>query len=215
MKTRSNRIVIWALALSVAIHIAVAVVARTPSVAQAAPEAPTHIEIVKIATPPPTPPPPTPRPQPQRATPTVAKPAPFHVTVHTPNLTPSSGATISNGPPAIAAAGPAQPGEPGVSAAPSAPPKPACSQPFADAHAIDAVVPESPEDAAGIQASAQVQVTLDDRGRVIDARMYQSTGVMSLDRAAVDAARRSTYAPSIANCQPTGGTYLFHVDFQG
>jgi TonB family protein len=102
-----------------------------------------------------------------------------------------------------------------VSSSPSVPPRPACSQPFADARTIDAIAPESPEDAAGLQISAQVQVTLDDRGRVLDAHVYQSTGVLSLDRAAVDAARRSTYAPSVVDCQPAGGTYLFRVDFQG
>lgn len=75
------------------------------------------------------------------------------------------------------------------------------------------MVPEEPEDAAGIQATAQVQVTLDAVGHVTDARIYSSTGTMSLDRAAVEAARRSTYAPSIVDCQPAGGTYLFKVDF--
>lgn len=64
-----------------------------------------------------------------------------------------------------------------------------------------------------MQATAQVQVSLDDRGRVTDAHIYASTGTMSLDRAAVDAARRSTYAPQIVDCQPAGGTYLFKVDF--
>lgn len=78
---------------------------------------------------------------------------------------------------------------------------------------LDAISPDEPEDAAGVQATAQVQVSLDDRGRVTDAHIYTSTGTMSLDRAAVDAARRSTYAPSIVDCQPAGGTYLFKVDF--
>jgi TonB family protein len=78
---------------------------------------------------------------------------------------------------------------------------------------LDAISPDEPEDAAGTQATAQVQVSLDDRGRVTDAHIYTSTGTMSLDRAAVDAARRSTYAPSIVDCQPAGGTYLFKVDF--
>ena len=92
-------------------------------------------------------------------------------------------------------------------------PRPACSQPYAEARTIDAVVPEAPEDAAGLTGSAQVQVTLDDRGRVTDARIYLSTGFMALDRAAVDAARRSTYAPQVVDCEPLGGTYLFKVDF--
>ena len=93
-------------------------------------------------------------------------------------------------------------------------PPPACSQPYVGAHAIDVVVPSAPDDAAGAQGTAEVQVSLDAAGRVTDAHIYHSTGSMILDRTAIDAARRSTYAPQIVDCQPAGGTYLFRVDFQ-
>ena len=82
------------------------------------------------------------------------------------------------------------------------------------AHTLQAVSPSAPDDALGVQATAQVQVTIDAGGRVTDTRIYRSTSNLSLDRVALDAARHSTYAPATVDCQPVGGTYLFTVDFQ-
>jgi protein TonB len=205
----SNPILVWALAISLGIHVVFAIVARTVPTAEAAPEPPQHIEIVRIATPHPSPPP-TPRP----ARPVAASHKSTHarVSVHPPRVVAHGGGPVSTGPSAIATTGPPLTGN-DVSSAAAPSPAPACSNPFEPAYTIAAVVPEAPEDAAGIKATAQVQVTLDDRGRVTDTRIFSSTGTMSLDRAAVDAARRTTYAPSIVDCQPTGGTYLFKVDF--
>lgn len=207
----SNRILVWAIAISLAIHLVFAIVARTIPPAQAAPEAPQHISIVHIATPPPTPPP-TPRPHQQHVS-SIPSHRSAHVSpsVHPPRVVAHGGGSVWAEPPVAATAGPSIPGDVTGSATPS--PAPACSNPYAPAHVIDAISPDAPEDAAGVAATAQVQVTLDDRGRVTDAHIYASSGTMSLDRAAVDAARRSTYAPQIADCQPTGGTYLFKVDF--
>jgi TonB family protein len=109
--------------------------------------------------------------------------------------------------------GPEQSGEPAPPAT-AGTPAPACSQPYVAAHTIDAVSPSAPDDADGMTGTAEVQVSLDTAGRVTDARIYRSTGSMGLDRVAVLAARRSTYAPQIVDCQPAGGTYLFRVDFQ-
>jgi hypothetical protein len=36
-----------------------------------------------------------------------------------------------------------------------------------------------------------------------------------LDDAALDAARRSTYAPEIVDCKTQSGSYLFRVEFDG
>ena len=215
MNERStNRILVWALALSLAVHVVFAIVARSVPAAEAAPEQPPqHIDIVRIATPPPTPPP-TPRPTRQQRS-TAASHTSTHarVSVHPPRVVAHGGGSASAGPPAIATSGPSLQGggDGNGTAAPS--PAPACSNPFEPAHTIAAMIPEAPEDATGIKATAQVQVTLDDRGRVTDAHIFSSTGTMSLDRAAVEAARLSTYAPSIVDCQPAGGTYLFKVDF--
>jgi protein TonB len=211
----SNRILVWALAISLAIHIGFAIVARTMPAAQAEPEKPQHIDIVRIATPPPTPPA-TPRPQPRHLV-SLPSHASTHarISVHPPRVVAHGGGSVSAGPPAAATPGPSQLGvDIAASETPSPVPHPACSVPFAAARTLEAITPEAPEDAAGIQATAQVQVTLDDGGRVTDAHIYTSTGTMSLDRAAVEAARRSRYAPSIVDCMPTGGTYLFKVDFQ-
>lgn len=62
---------------------------------------------------------------------------------------------------------------------------------------------------------ATVAVTLDARGEVTDARIYQSTGDSTLDAAAVDAARRSTYSPGASNCAPAGGTFAVQFSFVG
>lgn len=207
----SNRILVWALAISLAIHAVFAIVARTMPPAQAEPDKPQHISIVRIAPPPPTPPA-TPRPeQKHTASPRHAS-THARTSVHPPRVVVNGGGSVSAGPLVVATAGPSIPGDDGAgSATPS--PSPACSNPYVQAHVIDPISPDVPEDAAGIAATAQVQVTLDDRGRVTDAHIYASSGTMSLDRAAVLAARRSTYAPQVVDCQPTGGSYLFKVDF--
>lgn len=211
MKGRSsNRILVWALAISLAIHAVFAIVARTMPPAQAEPDKPQRISIIHIATPPPTPPP-TPVPSTHTSS---RRHASTHArtSVHPPRVVAHGGGSVSAGPLVVATAGQSIPGNDGTgSATPS--PAPACSNPYVQAHVIDPISPDVPEDAAGIAATAQVQVTLDDRGQVTDAHIYTSTGTMSLDRAAVLAARRSTYAPQVVDCQPAGGSYLFKVDF--
>jgi len=97
---------------------------------------------------------------------------------------------------------------------PAPTPHPACSNPNEPAHTVNVVAPEQPDDASVLPATAQVEVTLDAAGRVLDTSIYRSTNEMALDRAALLAARQSTYAPALVDCQPTGGQYLFRVDFQ-
>jgi hypothetical protein len=43
--------------------------------------------------------------------------------------------------------------------------------------------------------------------------MLVSSGVSSLDAAAVVAARRSTFVPQKAYCEPVKGIYVFRVTF--
>jgi hypothetical protein len=45
-------------------------------------------------------------------------------------------------------------------------------------------------------------------------RIYRSADDPQLDRAALAAARGSTYAPALVDCSPAGGSYLFRVEFQ-
>jgi len=104
-------------------------------------------------------------------------------------------------------------------AAPSAPPgtpKPACRTPYQDATAVQAVTPDYP-DQAREQGLGEVQVTvivtISPSGSLVNATIGQGSGNMSIDQAALSAARQSTYAPKIVNCQPVEGTYNFKVTF--
>lgn len=59
---------------------------------------------------------------------------------------------------------------------------------------------------------ATVAVTLDASGKVTDAHIYESTGDATLDNAAVDAAKRSTFTAAETGCARSGST--FGVEFQ-
>ena len=95
-------------------------------------------------------------------------------------------------------------------------PKPACSAPDVPAKALVAQPPEISDDAGanGFTGTAKVKIDLDASGNVVAARIYESTGSMELDRAAVAAARSSQYAPEQRDCKNVSGSYLFTVDFQ-
>ena len=60
-----------------------------------------------------------------------------------------------------------------------------------------------------------VAVTLDATGKVTAASIYQSSGDSGLDAAALDAAKRSTYAPGATNCTPSGGTFAVEFEYTG
>lgn len=113
--------------------------------------------------------------------------------------------------------GPNGPG--GVIGQPVAPPTeapgPACNDPNVEAKTINAVSPERTTTgfSADTNATAMIKVDLDASGRVTGVSVYASTGSMELDRAALDAARQSTYAPEMRNCQAVPGSYLFKVEF--
>ena len=215
-KFRGNRFLIWALALSAALHLVVAVAIHNLRPVEAAPEQqPLPIKISTIVTPPP--PTPQPTPPPQRPHHALQTPARAHHQTHVAHVAPPHADSTTTGgatEPQVAATGGGTgddiPGTP----TPTDSPKPSCSNPNVAAHTLEAVNAETPEDITGLPATVQVQVTLDENGRVKDARVYASAGNSRLDRAALVAARTSTYAPAIVDCLPTGGTYLFRVDFQ-
>lgn len=98
---------------------------------------------------------------------------------------------------------------------PTVEPGPACSEPNVEAKTITAVSPErTPSDLdSGTNATAMIKVDLDASGSVVGVSVYASTGSMELDRAAMDAARESTYAPEMRDCQAVPGSYLFKVEF--
>ncbi len=108
-------------------------------------------------------------------------------------------------------------GSGGVISQPALPtdaPGPACSEPNVEAKTIAAVSPDQTASgfAAG-NAMAMIKVDLDASGRVTGVSVYASTGSLELDRAAMEAARQSTYAPEMRDCQAVPGSYLFKVEF--
>jgi TonB family protein len=217
MKKNGNRILTYALALSLVIHFIFAAICRPIRTVEAHEETPTTVRIAHIQTPPP----PTPRPtRPPKAP---QKPAsPIHESHPNP---PKTSATSGPGPTeAKASPGPAdaspQPGPPAPSASPGTPeptptPKPACSLPNAPATTIDVVTPTVPESAGDVgDVQAQVRVTLQPSGSVESVEVYRTAGNPVLDREALRAARQSTYRAEIRDCIAVRGQYLFTVDFK-
>lgn len=219
MKRHGNRILLVAIVGSLVAHLLFAFFVRNVRPVEAkAEQPPREVRIIVIHTPAPTP---TPKPPP----PTKAVPQrvaralhPRLVHTHTrpvtgdqpPEAAPSAGPPGGDAPPAAGTPGPVAP-----TVAPQATPtKAACAVPSAPAVATNVVQAQMPDAAAGMTATAKVQVTLGASGAVEDAKIYASAGNMLLDRAAIRAARQSTYRAAIVDCVPTGGTYLFTVDFQ-
>jgi TonB family protein len=212
MKHRfGNRVLLWAFGLSILAHVVFALVTRIPRVEAAPEQMPTHVRIDRLVlrTPAPTPQPP----QPHVRAVAHANTAP-RVHVDVPRVS-GPGTQSTSGPAVVATSGVDVPGDPNAVATASAPPpRPACSVPNAPARTISAAMPQTPDGVEGLPATAEVQVTLDAAGRVTDLRIYRSAYNQQLDRAAIAAAKASTYAPALVDCLPAGGTYLFTVEFQ-
>lgn len=183
--------------------------------------------VVKV----PTPPPPTPTPPPPKTTPPPKqqpKSQPkVRLKIQPPKTTSNNASTSQStekyvppktgsesGVPAgtVASAAPAPP----APTAPPGTPKPACKTPYQDATATNPVTPDYPDSAREMglgEVQVTVQVTIGPSGNLVDAKIAQSGNNMAIDQAALSAARQSTYAPKIVNCQPVVGTYLFKVTF--
>jgi TonB family protein len=67
--------------------------------------------------------------------------------------------------------------------------------------------------AAKVSGTAAIEVSLDPKGRVLEARVAQSTGNTGLDTVAAQMARGATYTPKYVNCRAVAGTYTFTVKF--
>jgi len=219
----------WAFVISIIVHLAVGPL--LPRMNQHTEEQTVEKVSVtkKITVKPPTPPPPTPTPPPPKTTPP-PKPQPEHqqqtrIKLNVPHTTSKSTSTSSETkyvPPktgseqgvpqgTVASAPPAP-----VSTAPPGTPKPACKTPYQDATVVNQAQPEYPDAARDLglgEVQVAVTVTIGPEGNLVDAKISQSAGNMSLDQAALAAARQSTYAPKIVNCQPTTGSYYFKVTF--
>jgi TonB family protein len=207
----SDRIIVWALAISLAIHAVVLTAVHFSRPVEAKEKAPTPAAIrVIVREPPPTPTPPPEKTKPVQPT----KPT-------TPNVRPP-------------VTGPSKPGagndknskpptgdgpnigvtNVAVTAAPIESPKPRCSAPYTAALVTNAIPAESPEEANGAIGKAQVKVDLAATGAVVGVSIYASTGNMILDRAAMRAAHASSYRAETRDCESVSGSYLFTVDFQ-
>lgn len=230
---RLRSVLLWAFVLSLAIHIAVTLLAgRLPKPRDVARDETIPLSL-ETAAPrhTPMPPPPTPRPTPppravQRA---IVPQRPRRI--HLPSvLLPHTRAVRGAGPVTLfpssmrgAANGgdgtPAPTTTPMLAATPSPTPaataKPACAQPDTAARVVQAAQPETPDGALSSTAQARVEVRVDlsDSGRVLGATVYVSSGDLQLDAAAVAAARRSEYAPALVSCVRQAGSYKFVVEF--
>jgi protein TonB len=218
----NGRILRIAIASSLAIHLVIASVVHSSKVA-ASPEAKVgHAQIIYVKPPKPTPTPPPPQKlppaKPQHSA-RVVRP-PMHLVQQHSNKNPNTNA--SQNPPQIEPTGIPNGGYnfdtpgPQVTGAPTPTPtpKPACSAPDIPAKAVEAISPQAPPDAQSSNAVAKIKVDLDASGNVVGTSVYESTGYPQLDRAALDAARESRYAPEEKNCKNMPGSYLFTVTFQ-
>ena len=99
-----------------------------------------------------------------------------------------------------------------------APPTPAplCNFPEKEATVLNeqqAAFPESARSWIKQPVVSLIEVTVSDAGKVKAASIYKSSGNADLDKAAIAAARASTYAPRTSRCVPVEGVYLFRAEF--
>jgi len=202
MRRRIPRLLLVAFALSLLVHLTVALILHPP-----APTPENQAEVVSIEHRPatiavqrvPTPPPPPPK----------RTPAP-HI---------AGSASPLKGPGAAGATGASAATPPPVAVAT---PAPAASPTAAGcARDVDPAViatPPPPEIASAVRASAtngiaRVSVQLDASGQVTGASVSQSTGNSSLDLVAVAMARDARYSPALHDCKAIAAAYTFSVKF--
>lgn len=167
----------------------------------------------------PPPPTPTPPPKPQQHPHVRVAPRPFAAAVpHThavsrgpavPAYVPPKNGSTTSGTTGTDTSGPIETEAPGT-------PAPACANPNRDASVTNAVPPDYPDSARDINlgpVTVLVQVTLDANGALVSTKIAQSSDNAAIDQAAVRAARESTYAARLVNCEPTAGDYIFRADF--
>lgn len=226
MKRHRVGFLYWALFLSLCLHLSLAPLAQDLKFTEADKPVPTitldtpHPKVTAPPTPVPTPKPRlTPQPRVQ------SKPAAVAHPVHLQNRKSDGKREIAVTPRATSgpdiAPGLGNGGNPGgdgdvtASPGPTATPKPVCSAPLVDASTIEKYTPEMPAAArdAGLTGTSQVKVDLSATGTVLDATIATSSGSTILDAAAIQAAKRTTYAPKVLDCQRVPGSYLFRVEF--
>jgi TonB family protein len=90
-----------------------------------------------------------------------------------------------------------------------------CEVPNAPASTTYGAVPAIPVIAANLDLTGTtfVQVDVAADGTLLNATVAKPSGTPLLDRAAIQAARESSFQPEIRDCLPVAGSYLFEVDF--
>ena len=228
---RAKSFLTWAFVLSLIVHAALGPIVGRYNPSHAEEREPQVVSVstrVKVRV---TPPPPTPTPPPLQTAPPVKHAPiprrPFRANiVHTTSrsdagpvegrYTSEPGAGAGNGGRVDAPTSP-QPAAATAPPTPIATQKPACAQPHVDATTTNPVAPDTPETAReqGATGTVQVRVSLSAAGSVLAATVYRSSGSPLLDRAALQAARQSSYAPEIDDCVKVAGDYIFRADFEG
>jgi TonB family protein len=201
---RVPRLLLVAFALSLLLHLIVAIVLRPPR-----PTPATQSEVVSIQHKPATialtkPPTPPPSPPPRKT------PAPRNAASAPPRQGPGSGGSTG-----ASAATPA-PVVAQVTASPAATPTAGCAQSTTAASVLSTPAPpEIPLQvrASGTSGTALVSVQLDASGTVTGAAVTQSTGNSSLDLVAVGMARDARYSPALHDCKPVASAYTYSVKF--
>ena len=201
---RGPRLLLVAFALSLLVHVIVAVILHPP-----VPTFENQAEVVSIVHRPatiavtkvPTPPPPRPKQTPAPKSSSSAPPARKGL-----GAAANPGAGTPAPTPAVALATPA----------PTPPPNAGCSN--ANAPAAVVATPSPPDippeaRANGTSGTALVSVRLDATGQVTGADIAQSTGNSSLDLVAVGMARDARYSPALHDCKPMASAYTFSVKF--
>jgi protein TonB len=201
---RIPRLLVVAFALSLLLHLIVAIGLRPP-----APTPETQSEVVSIQHRPATialrrPPTPPPSPPPRRT------PVPRTAASAPPRKGPGEGGTQGASAPTprqVVAQ---------VTATPAATPTSGCAQ--SNTAAAVVATPSPPEiplsvRASGTSGTALVNVQLDASGGVTGANVTQSTGNSSLDLVAVGMARDARYSPALHDCKPVASAYTYSVKF--
>ena len=94
-------------------------------------------------------------------------------------------------------------------------PSDGCDEPPAKPKSISAQQPAYTDDAiaAGIEGKVRIQITVDETGQVIDAKVIAGLG-HGLDEVSLAAARRSTFAAAVRCGKPTRATFTIAMRFK-
>ncbi|HTZ54756.1 MAG TPA: TonB family protein [Candidatus Acidoferrum sp.] len=99
----------------------------------------------------------------------------------------------------------------------SASPMASCAEPNRVAQPIHATEPDYPDAAANLhlkKTSTMVGVKTDATGAVTAVWLLVSSGNDDLDKAALSAARRSTFRPALVNCAPAASAFSMLEEFE-